>query len=163
MDPNSIPITLTKAAAGDTPQLHTWFDNLHDIQYWGGPSMDYPISLCSFSEKLKMDSLASFKLAQGTQPLLAFGQAYLRAKRIHFCRLAVSPSHRGKGLGRTLVNSLMQHAPNHVDGNGYSLFVMADNEIAIKLYQSLGFHLAQYPETLSEGLAQYLYMVRDPL
>lgn len=161
MDKNSLSINFTKATAEDAQQLHTWFDNLHDIQYWGGPGMDYPLSLSSFVEKTKIDELNSFKLVDNNHNLLAFGQSYLRAGRVHFGRLAVSPDHRGKGLGRRLITELMQHAPQHVDGNGFSLFVMADNHIARNLYESVGFSLMTYPEPLSIGLANYLYMVAD--
>jgi ribosomal protein S18 acetylase RimI-like enzyme len=60
--------------------------------------------------------------------VLAFGQYYERAGRCHFGRLVVS------------------------------LFVIADNAPAIRLYERLGFAPAVYPED-DPDVRTYLYMV----
>jgi len=52
--------------------------------------------------------------------------------------IAVSASHRGKGLGRKLLEALVAHA-KRLGSEQILLEVRVDNEPAIKLYQSFGF------------------------
>jgi N6-L-threonylcarbamoyladenine synthase len=52
--------------------------------------------------------------------------------------IAVSASHRGKGLGRKLLEALVAHS-KRLGSEQILLEVRVDNEPAIKLYQSLGF------------------------
>jgi RimJ/RimL family protein N-acetyltransferase len=49
----------------------------------------------------------------------------------------VRPHHRGTGLGRVLVGTIVEHARRHVEV--LQLFVVSDNLPARRLYQSLGF------------------------
>ena len=49
----------------------------------------------------------------------------------------VRPDHRAAGIGRTLVEAIIEHARQHVEL--LQLFVIADNLPARRLYASLGF------------------------
>jgi len=49
----------------------------------------------------------------------------------------VRPRHRGTGLGRLLVEAIVEHARRHVEL--LQLFVVSDNLPARRLYRSLGF------------------------
>jgi ribosomal-protein-alanine acetyltransferase len=52
--------------------------------------------------------------------------------------IAVSPQHRTKGLGRALMANLMAKA-SELSAEEVFLEVRADNEVAQRLYESLGF------------------------
>jgi ribosomal protein S18 acetylase RimI-like enzyme len=160
MDKNII--SLEHASVADFEQLYGWFNNLRDIQSWGGPELDYPLSSEVFINKLKIDQSCDYKLVDNQHNMQAFGQSYQRLGRKHFARLAVSPSQRGKGIGRLLLQHLMRETPQDIKGRGFSLFVMKDNQVAINLYQSMGFRFETYPEFESGGLADYLYMTAEP-
>lgn len=66
------------------------------------------------------------------------------AKRVGYVDLmAVDPSHRGMGLGRALMNAVLdEFRRNHVDI--VNLDVPVEQEAAIGLYRSVGFSIRAY-------------------
>ncbi|WJG08983.1 GNAT family N-acetyltransferase [Aliiglaciecola sp. LCG003] len=160
MDKDPLSIELVSAGEADMPTLHSWFDSVKTIRDWGGPNMDYPLTLKALALQIQLHDLHSFKLEDSAGNMLAFGQCYIRCGRAHFARLVVAPSKRGLGLGGLLVLKLIELAPSLLETNGYSLFVAKDNKVAEQLYRSLGFLPTDYPETPSAEMACYLYMTR---
>lgn len=159
MDHNLVSVTLKEASTAQVEVLLSWFNNQHDITYWGGPGLTFPVGLKPFIRQIKFHELPSFSLVDRQGNFLAFGQFYRRLNRNHLGRLAVNPNHRGKGLGKKLVVELIVKAC-HLQGQAQtSLFVMRDNVPAISLYQSLGFVEQNYPEPLTGVLANCAYMV----
>lgn len=90
-----------------------------------------------------------------------FGQYYTRLERQHLCRIAVNPSARGLGLGKVLVQKLIQQARSTLSdsSNALSLFVNKDNTVAMGLYMSLGFEIVEYPQQPPVGIEHCHYMV----
>lgn len=162
MDKNTLSLSLVAANSSDAKEILNWFESEKQIKDWGGPAMYYPISDISFIERLNLNELDSFKVVQAgsKDKLLAFGQFYVRSGRHHLGRLAVLPDSRGNGIGRFLVNALINKAHDHQKAQGESLFVVADNRAAIALYESFGFELVDYPQTLPNGFKDCLYMIR---
>lgn len=58
----------------------------------------------------------------------------------------VHPMHRGKGIGKQLLEHLMLHA-----GNGATLFVAKSNQPAVALYQRYGFEVSREFGTFYNG------------
>ena len=79
------------------------------------------------------------------QGLVAFGQLIDKTpQRAHVARLIVRPDARGRGCGRAMLGELLRRAERH----GYacvSLYVNRANDVAMALYESLGFRLAEAP------------------
>lgn len=163
MDKNTLSLSLVGASPNDALEVLDWFASEKQIKDWGGPAMYFPISVIKFIDRLNLNGLGSFKVVDTDSPnkTLAFGQFYVRLGRHHLGRLAVSPNSRGHGVGRFLVNALIDNAHDSQTAQGESLFVMGDNMVAIGLYESLGFKFADYPEILPDGLHDCLYMIRD--
>lgn len=61
--------------------------------------------------------------------------------------LYVAPAHRGKGIGKQFIASVMQ---NHPDASRYRLEVAPSNHRAIKLYRELGFESLDYLQLILE-------------
>jgi ribosomal protein S18 acetylase RimI-like enzyme len=154
-------VKFVRATLQDVQQIKAWFTNQQDLSYWGGPGLRYPITLGVFLQQTRWQELASYSLVSVEGELLAFGQFYVRLGKHHLGRLAVSPHHRNRGLGKLLVGSLITQAQNEQLASGASLFVMADNLPAVACYQSLGFRDSVYPEELPGGLQNCTYMIRD--
>ena len=78
----------------------------------------------------------------------------------------VRPPHRGAGIGRLLVESIIGHARKHVEL--LQLFVVSDNLPARRLYQSLGFveygierHATKYGGQYHDDVLMALPLVVD--
>lgn len=161
MDKNALSLNLESATEKDVINLHGWFTNILEIRQWGGPSMDFPISVMQFIAETKLDQLNSYKLVDHKNNMLAFGQCYQRLERCHLARLVVSPDARGKGLGKYLVEQLMLYAPKSITTKGFSLFVLANNTVARTLYEKLGFRCIDYPEPMDSTMAECEYLIKD--
>ena len=161
MDKYALPLTLECAKPEDMSLLYSWFGNIKEIRDWGGPNMDFPLSIDKFSKLVNRSETHSFKLVDNNHKILGFGQISMRLKRYHVSRIAVSPEYRGCGLGREMMVQLIEQAATLKSGKGLSLFVMEDNHTAKQLYLSLGFKSCSYPEPLGSIWAACEYMVRD--
>lgn len=67
------------------------------------------------------------------------------AGRAHLLSMWVAPTHRRLGIGRTLVEAVINWARAQ-NARTLQLLVTSNNESAIKFYQSLGFTLTEYTE-----------------
>lgn len=139
--------------------VKTWFNSNAEIYTWGGPNMVYPMADDIFQALLSAPHLSSYSLLNDEQQLLAFGQHYMRLGRHHLGRLAVNPGVRGRGLAKVLIEQLLSKAKNTESAIGASLFVFADNQVALQCYQSLGFQAVPYPEVMPGNMQNCLYMV----
>lgn len=138
--------------------LMTWFTDEDMLAQWSGPGFRYPFTPASFKQDLRLTELSSFALISSEQELLAFGQYYNRIGRCHLGRLAVNPKFRGRGIAAHLMEQLCTKGLNSLNVNECSLFVLAQNNKAIKAYEKFGFVFADYPEVIS--LDNCLYMVK---
>ena len=168
MDKNIIlnnQLALISAGFPEVMGLYDWFSDERQIASWGGPGFTYPMSPEDFFGALKLDELTSFWMVNTGGDKVGFGQFYLRLQRYHLGRLVVSPEHRGKGYGQTLVSLLLQQvqqgSPGEQTLSQASLFVLKDNPAAIGCYRSLGFVETPYPEEIPGGLENCVYMVKD--
>ena len=59
-------------------------------------------------------------------------------RKAEIADVIIAPSHRGQGCGKFLVQSLIQIAHNN-RWHPLEICVLADNKVAIHLYQRLGF------------------------
>ena len=159
--PNNSEYRLLRATSQQMLDVKTWFSNTKQIITWGGPNMVYPMPDKDYLALLQASHLHSFALLEHTGQMLAFGQFYVRLGRHHLGRLAVNPKWRGQGLSRVLISGLLTQAPQLQHAQGASLFVFADNHVALQCYRSLGFILRDYPEPMPANMPDCLYMIRD--
>jgi len=94
-----------------------------------------PWSRSSFEIELaKPYSVAIIAEAEGS--LAGYGVAWLVADEIHIANVAVHPDFRRRGLGRALVERLLESGES---AKGAFLEVRIRNSDAIRLYRQLGF------------------------
>ena len=138
--------------------LMEWFPDLPSLSLWSGPNFQYPFTYSSFVTDLKMSVLKSFSLVDDGGNFKGFGQFYLRMNKCHLGRIIVAPNCRGQNIGIELITQLSNLGCQQLKVDTISLFVLADNNPALKLYQSFGFETAEYPEKIP--LENCLYMVK---
>lgn len=148
---------LRPATDDDAVAMMAWFPDARSCHIWGGPQFRFPFTAGTFLDDSRVRRLPSYVLVDEADTLLAFGQYYLRAGRCHLGRLVVSPGHRRRGAGQRLVRELVTLGSTQLDVSECSLFVVPDNEPAIRLYEQLGFRPATYPED-DPRMAAFVYM-----
>jgi ribosomal-protein-alanine N-acetyltransferase len=137
---------LTDAEASDIKQLMAWFPDSAATAAWGGPRFRFPFTESIFHEDCHWREMASLVLRDDDGFTEAFGQLYERYGRINLARIAVHPERRGRGLGRQLISALITEGERLFSLAEFSLFVLSNNSAALRLYFSLGFVQAPYPE-----------------
>lgn len=134
-----------------------WFPDRRSCEIWGGSKFRFPFTQTTFFEDARIGDLPSYVLMEDKH-FLGFGQYYRRAGRYHVGRLVISPDHRSRGLGAWLIGGLVARARQDFIAHECSLFVLADNAPAVRLYERLGFVRAVYPEN-DPDVAPFNYMV----
>ena len=91
-----------------------------------------------FVKEMTQNHCARYLVAEKEGQVVGFAGAWIVLDEAHITNIAVLASLRGQGIGRLLTAGLLQYAANL--GVVYTtLEVRRSNEIAQKLYQSLGF------------------------
>ena len=141
--------------------LMSWFGDRQLVNAWGGPRFRYPFDRQTFAEDCHWPEMASFALHDPDGEFAAFGQVYNRNDRINLARLVAHPEKRGQGVGKRLVQGLMQAGAELFDLQEYSLFVYRDNTAALECYRSQGFTIQDFPQ--DELLADVCYYLTRPV
>lgn len=99
---------------------------------------------------------------QESGQVLGYGVMSVGVGEAHILNLAVHPQHQGRGLGRGMIEHLLQLAVSHGADTAF-LEVRPSNERAVELYHGLGFNQvglrkAYYP--LAQGREDALIMAR---
>jgi ribosomal protein S18 acetylase RimI-like enzyme len=150
---------LTKPTTKHLKQIMAWISSEQELLQWAGPDFRFPYDLDSFSEDLKLAKLNSYCLLSNESELLAFGQFYLRLGKCHLGRLIVNPDRRGQGVAKLLIEKLSEKGCAELEVEDCSLFVLDNNQSALRVYEKMGFQLAQYPKKLL--LPHCLYMIKE--
>ena len=97
-----------------------------------------PWSLRDFEKEMIVNRCARYLVAEEDGKIVGFAGAWMILEESHMTNIAVLPEYRGRGVGRRLMEALMQYAANL--GVSYmTLEVRAGNKKAQALYTSLGF------------------------
>ena len=139
-------------------ELMRWFPDPASCRQWGGPGFRFPFTAQTFRDDARLDHLPSWSLIGADDAPCGFGQYYLRLGRCHLARLAIAPAMRGRGLGSTLIRELCERGRADLGTDTFSLFVLPDNERALRLYRRLGFSAVAYPEP-DPVFAGCIYMI----
>lgn len=97
-----------------------------------------PWSLADFTYEMTSNPVARYLVAEQNGVILGFAGAHIILDEGHITNVAVIKEARGHGLGRLLMDALMQLAAN-LGARYLTLEVRASNAAALALYQSFGF------------------------
>lgn len=101
-------------------------------------SFPQPWSQQAFEYEMRENPVARYLVVERAGQLLGFAGAHLIFEEGHITNVVVARSARGQGLGRALMDALMQYAAN-LGARYLTLEVRESNQAAISLYSSLGF------------------------
>ncbi|NLX83900.1 MAG: ribosomal protein S18-alanine N-acetyltransferase [Clostridiales bacterium] len=98
--------------------------------------MPWPLS--AFEFEMLENLVARYMVAEQNGRMIGFAGAHMIFEEGHITNVVVAEGSRGKGIGRALMEALLQYAANL--GVVYmTLEVRPSNKTAIALYESLGF------------------------
>ena len=119
-------------------------------------SFHAPWSRSAFEEELTQNRLARYLVALDGEAIVGYAGTWLVINEAHVTNVAVHADRRRQGIGRVLMDALMQMAREE-GMESMTLEVRVSNEAARALYQQLGFVSAgirknYYSETKEDAL-----------
>lgn len=144
-------IELRPASIDDMLALRQHFRSITEVQRWGGEGFQLPLTNTRFMAQLQTADTDSFVLLQHRETI-GFGQLCDRFGKHHLARLLVLPDVRGQGYGKHLIMALLRHGQKINPRLDFSLFVYKTNQVALSLYQQLGFVESDQPQPHRDDL-----------
>jgi ribosomal-protein-alanine N-acetyltransferase len=96
-------------------------------------------------------------------PIVGYGGVWLTVDAAHITTIAVTPAHRGQGVGELLLNALIDHAYD-LHAQTITLEVRVSNSVAQKLYVKYGFQpVGTRPRYYTDNGEDALIMWTDPI
>ena len=127
--------------------LETWFKNPKDL-HLTAPQMKYPFHFNRWiADSYSKDNTITFTLKKDDW-IIGYMSLQLQPKMdfIHLFHVFIDRSFRGKGFGKLLAQKAISYAEeNNIPA--ITLFVIPNNQSAIKLYESFGFAEIGYSKT----------------
>lgn len=71
-------------------------------------------------------------------------------------RIMIDKNYQGKGIGREAMNKLMKKVSSEYDASKLYLSIIEDNQVARKLYESLGFRYTNEKDKNGELIFEYI-------
>lgn len=110
-------------------------DGVMDVEQ---DSFRAPWSRLSFQEELTLNRLARYLVAVDGESIVGYAGAWMVINEAHVTNVAVSMLRRQEGIGRMLMESLMELSrENNLES--MTLEVRVSNESARRLYEEMGF------------------------
>ena len=135
------------------PMVMTDVDGVMAVEH---DSFLTPWSRSAFEEELAQNRLARYIVAVENDEIVGYAGTWLVINEAHVTNVAVSGQRRREGIGRLLMQKLMELAREN-DMESMTLEVRVSNSAARHLYQQLGFVEAgirknYYSETKEDAL-----------
>jgi ribosomal protein S18 acetylase RimI-like enzyme len=119
----------------------SWIRTVDDCERWAGTQVAFPIDFVALPRTIDVARRNTYVLTLD-DTVIAFGQVVDKPQnRQHLANIIVSPLHRGRGHGRTLLQELL----GRTTADRVSLNVNEDNPVAISLYAAAGFLPTERP------------------
>ncbi|MFT4603717.1 MAG: ribosomal-protein-alanine N-acetyltransferase [Rhodothermales bacterium] len=146
---------LRPGTTADLAIVTAWVTSAEETDIWSGGPVTFPIVLEDCLVAIGWDQMLNRTLMV-EDAVAGFGQIVDKPDdRSHLARIIVDPSARGRGLGRRLMESLLNEARDS-GARCMSLNVHPANQRAIGLYASLGFVPANNPGLPRSGRFTYM-------
>lgn len=100
----------------DAEEIVTWFTSLEDYVLWGGRTFGWPLEAASIIERsqepyVELYTFSTSSTNSNANDLLGFMEFQrMSDSELRFCRVAIHPSQRGKGLGQSMIESALDAA-----------------------------------------------------
>ena len=148
---------INRFKASDADEIVTWFTSLEDYVLWGGRTFGWPLEAASIIERSQEPHVELYTFSarlshtlnrtpSSKQPITNNLLGFMEFQRmsdneLRFCRVAIHPNQRGKGLGQSMIESALEAAKQIPDVTTISLAVFQQNIGAKRCYDKAGFQV----------------------
>jgi len=142
---------LRPATVEDLRTVLTWINSPEQLKFWGGERLTWPPRAKLTWQQIEANTHKTFALIDDKGEVAGFAQTLIREENaVHLGRIILSPALRGQGVGRVLMEKLIEKGKELYHPKYFSLYVYSDNVPAVKLYRSMGFVVTEsYEEDFS--------------
>ncbi|MEZ9448034.1 GNAT family N-acetyltransferase [Vibrio splendidus] len=157
---------INRFKASDAEEIVTWFTSLEDYVLWGGRTFGWPLEAASIIERSQEPHVelyifsasksysepnADSSANSNADDLLGFMEFQrMSDNELRFCRVAIHPNQRGKGLGQSMLESALEAAKEIPDITTITLAVFKQNYGAKRCYDKAGFQVVDKEPSVKE-------------
>lgn len=118
-----------------------WLASADEMRLWAGPKPIYQSATVDIWHAIDADTQPTFSLLDDAGCLQGFAQVISISNEYptHLARVIINPALRRQGIGRSLLEQVIKELRRRENSLRLSLNVYAENDLAIKLYRSMGF------------------------
>ena len=122
-------------------ELISWVDTEEALMQFAGPIFTFPLTNEQLDKSLsEIDRYAFRVVDDGTNLSIGYCETFLTATSAYLGRIIIGDREkRGKGIGRQIVELLLDFTFNSLDRTKVELNVFDFNIAAIKCYENVGF------------------------
>jgi RimJ/RimL family protein N-acetyltransferase len=133
---------LRPTTADDLRTILGWVKNNQEMVMWSGPTFTWPLEHAQLAQYFDNPNRTYWSAIDTDSQELVGHASLLIDKDADLMRIGyiiVNPEHRGRGVGRELVEAVVRHGFQASTLPVMNLGVYAHNTAALNLYESLGF------------------------
>jgi ribosomal protein S18 acetylase RimI-like enzyme len=157
---------INRFKASDAEEIVTWFTSLEDYVLWGGRTFGWPLEAASIIERSQEPHVELYSFSapksysepnadssanSNASDLLGFMEFQrMSDSELRFCRVAIHPNLRGKGLGQSMLETALEEAKQIPDVTTITLAVFKQNYGAKRCYDKAGFQVVDKEPSVKE-------------
>ncbi|MFA0134220.1 GNAT family N-acetyltransferase [Vibrio splendidus] len=153
---------INRFKASDAEEIVTWFTSLEDYVLWGGRTFGWPLEAASIIERSQEPHVELYTFSasksyfepnanSNADDLLGFMEFQrMSDNELRFCRVAIHPNLRGKGLGQSMLETALEEAKQIPDVTTITLAVFKQNHGAKRCYDKAGFEVVDKEPSVKE-------------
>ena len=147
---------INRFKASDAEEIITWFTSLEDYVLWGGRTFGWPLEAASIIERSQEPHVELYTFstsgtnahANGLVGFMEFQR--MSGSELRFCRVAIHPNQRGKGLGHSMIETALEAAKEIPNVTTITLAVFKQNQGAKRCYDKAGFQVVDKEPSVKE-------------
>lgn len=130
----------------DAREVARWPTSREDVRRWAGSATGWPVEASVFRRWHAEPDVKPYVVCEGEAPV-GYGEVWIDddEQEVELARIIVSPTNRGRGVGKRLVRLLLERASLHGHPDAF-VRVVPDNDAALACYRGAGFTPVPDPE-----------------
>ncbi|PMO68894.1 GNAT family N-acetyltransferase [Vibrio splendidus] len=153
---------INRFKASDAEEIITWFTSQEDYILWGGRTFGWPLEAASIIERSQESHVELYTFSasksysepntdSNANDLLGFMEFQrMSDNELRFCRVAIHPNQRGKGLGQLMLETALEAAKEIPNITTITLAVFKQNHGAKRCYDKAGFQIVDKEPSVKE-------------